>query len=740
MSKKRPRIPQNAASGAAQVTGIEETAGQERRPILAAGLLGLALVVYGGWFFAQQLDDLTRDPAAPWLRFHYFLFLISVAPEVWSERWFGGGSWELADRAGIAVTTLCIVTLAWSAGSIAMRLVQACRGLSLVERLGFATGLGLNLVSLAVLLLGLVGLTQNRAVVLCGAALAIAAAGWFAWRDRKLNSIGEADSNDVASQPSDRPVLWLLALAAPFVAVILFGGMLPPSDFDVREYHLQAPKEFYQLGRITFLPHNVYANMPLGSEMHSLLGMTLLGDWWTGALVGKTVQACCTLLTALLLFAAGRRWYSTLAGILAAVVYLSTPWIVHVATAGLVEGAAAFYCFATLYAWLLWRDAQLNSTAADNSRRGRISTADSRLLLTGLLAGSAVATKYPAALFVVVPFISLVAWYGGAERVRSIVLFVLMVTITCGPWLAKNAYFTGNPTYPLLYSVFGGATWNREKDTRWQAAHRPTNFSIVDTHGRSTDLLDSIANVIVRSPWLNLFTWPLAAMTLLSAARAGKHRDRRAMLLWGYLLFVLVAWWLFTHRIDRFWIPILPVASLLAGIGATTYAGRAWWSVIGVALLLGLSYDFAAVATNTGPGSSNRFFVSLAKLKNDPERIPAWQQWLNQNTPQGKRVLCEGDAQVFDLEMPILYHTAFDDSPLIALVKGKSPDEIGAALTDVAFVYVNSNEISRYRSPGNYGFSDEVRPEVLEDLVRQKILGPPIEQFRAAGVEIYPVQ
>ena len=405
-----------------------------------------------------------------------------------------------------------------------------------------------------------------------------------------------------------------------------------------------------------------------------------------------------------------------------------------------MEGAAAFYCFATLYAWLLWRDAQLNSTAADNSRRGRISTADSRLLLTGLLAGSAVATKYPAALFVVVPFISLVAWYGGAERVRSIVLFVLMVTITCGPWLAKNAYFTGNPTYPLLYSVFGGATWNREKDTRWQAAHRPTNFSIVDTHGRSTDLLDSIANVIVRSPWLNLFTWPLAAMTLLSAARAGKHRDRRAMLLWGYLLFVLVAWWLFTHRIDRFWIPILPVASLLAGIGATTYAGRAWWSVIGVALLLGLSYDFAAVATNTGPGSSNRFFVSLAKLKNDPERIPAWQQWLNQNTPQGKRVLCEGDAQVFDLEMPILYHTAFDDSPLIALVKGKSPDEIGAALTDVAFVYVNSNEISRYRSPGNYGFSDEVRPEVLEDLVRQKILGPPIEQFRAAGVEIYPVQ
>ena len=42
--------------------------------------------------------------------------------------------------------------------------------------------------------------------------------------------------------------------------------MLPPVDFDVREYHLQAPKEFFQPGRISFLPHNVYANMPLGAE------------------------------------------------------------------------------------------------------------------------------------------------------------------------------------------------------------------------------------------------------------------------------------------------------------------------------------------------------------------------------------------------------------------------------------------------------------------------------------------
>ena len=59
--------------------------------------------------------------------------------------------------------------------------------------------------------------------------------------------------------------------------------MLPPLDFDVCEYHLQAPKEFFQQGRITFLPHNVYANMALGTEMLSLLAMVVAGDWWWGA-------------------------------------------------------------------------------------------------------------------------------------------------------------------------------------------------------------------------------------------------------------------------------------------------------------------------------------------------------------------------------------------------------------------------------------------------------------------------
>ena len=70
--------------------------------------------------------------------------------------------------------------------------------------------------------------------------------------------------------------------------------MVPPMDFNVCEYHLQAPKEFLQQGRIASLPHNVYANMPLGAEMLSLLGMVLAGDWWAGGLVAEGITAAFT--------------------------------------------------------------------------------------------------------------------------------------------------------------------------------------------------------------------------------------------------------------------------------------------------------------------------------------------------------------------------------------------------------------------------------------------------------------
>ncbi len=189
-------------------------------------------------------------------------------------------------------------------------------------------GVGLNAVSLYVLCVGLAGGLRQPWLFFVPAIIVVAAAAarWGKYcgsrvvdrgislfsREPTASASGTGDIKDTATRCVGPRWLWL---ATPFVLAILLGAMLPPIDFDVREYHLEAPKEFYQQGRITFLPHNVYANMPLSSEMLSLLGMIVMGDWWYGALAGKTVIAAAAPITAIAIFAAGRRFFSTAAGV-----------------------------------------------------------------------------------------------------------------------------------------------------------------------------------------------------------------------------------------------------------------------------------------------------------------------------------------------------------------------------------------------------------------------------------------
>ena len=75
-----------------------------------------------------------------------------------------------------------------------------------------------------------------------------------------------------------------------------------------------------------------------------------------GALAGKLVTVVFTPLCALGLLAAGRRFYSTAAGVVAATLYLSVPWILSVSSQGLIDGVlGVLLAVLALYAVLLWK-------------------------------------------------------------------------------------------------------------------------------------------------------------------------------------------------------------------------------------------------------------------------------------------------------------------------------------------------------------------------------------------------
>lgn len=685
MSKSK-KPPSNHAAG-----------GPLRATLVVAGLLIYCLLYYRAPLpsLAAIEEGLSRGT----FLFRSFLLLDEVVGD-----WFGDpAELSFADRLPVLFVAASILTVGWLLGRLVLQGLRLDAAWTRLESFVFAIGAGLNCVSLAVLALGLTVGTQSLrgGLIIAGVLVATLALGQF-YRSKKVEPLAQPARVACGEDWLSLRGAWLVV---PFALLIVLGGLMPPVEFDVREYHLQAPKEFYQQGQITFLPHNVYANMPLGAEMFALLGMILTGDWWTGALVGKTVIALFAPLTALALYAAGRRWFTPSAGILAAVAYLSTPWIARVSNLGLIEGALAFYTLLALYGVWLWWDAVAQESADDEKN-----AAQRILLLAGFLAGAAVSCKYTGLPFVVLP---LGAWILlGVEKVRwrSALVFSLAVIVGCGLWFGKNWVLTGNPTYPLLANVFGGETRTAEKNDQWRAAHHAKTFTL-------TDAAEQAANVTWRSEWHSPLLVPLVVLAWLLRCR------RRAMAwLWAYLGVVLLIWWGGTHRLDRFWLPIMPVLALLAGAGATWTAER-WWRYSFYALLgVGLLGNFLLIAQPTG--GYTQFFVSYERLRNDPARVNRAHLYLNEHVPEGSRALLIGDAQVFDLEVPILYNTVFDHDLFEQIAAGRSPEEIHAALAArrISHLYVHWGEIVRYRSPGNYGFTDFIQPEVFERLVEAGVL------------------
>lgn len=680
----------------------------------AAGLL-----VYLISFYAVEFPSLKTPDGTTWRRVDVLQLLL--VPEVAWQRWTGEtGRIELGDRAAIwlwagAIWGVMIMTGWWL---LRASRFDACLGRA--EAIALSGALGASAWSLYTLAVGLAGGLHQTAWFWLAAAISVcvALAMWLRSGKRPRQSIEAREPQKIASRSSSWWI-WLLA-ATPFIAVYLLAAPLPPADFDVLEYHLQAPKEFYEQGSIGFLPHNVYGNMPLCAEMLCLLSMLLVGDWWQGALVGKVVLAGFAPLTALAIWAAGCRLFRPAAGGLAALVYLSTPWIYLVSTTGLVEGVAACYWLLAVYAIVVWQQQTMEPRPLG------------WIAIAGAMAGTALAVKYPAALFVVVPLAGWIVLVARRACARPFVVFLALVCATGGPWLVKNAVLTGNPTYPLLSQLFDGATRTPELNARWERAHAPPNYAPADLANRAID-------VTLRSEWLSPLLVPLIVIALVA------RRRHTVWSLAGYFAVVFALWWLFTHRIDRFWVPALGVLALAAGGAIVAWADRRWaWVAYGVVAVLLVAN---LVTMTSGACGENRYFVILSRLRTAPEYLPPWYRFLNVSAPGDRRVLCVGDAAVFELEMPLWYNTTFDASVFEQLVRPaieSQSDEAFAHLhrqlaDEVSYVYVHWGEIARYRSPGNYGFTEFVQPGVFETLVARGVLGRPVEEFADSPVQIFPV-
>lgn len=591
------------------------------------------------------------------------------------------------------------------------------------EHVVMRLGTGLGILSTVTLCCGLAGhLTRLAIIVPVLGSLAVSC--FIRWKSRHEAKV---PTRHVPEAQHSSPVMRMLVLMVivPFGAYLLLGAVSPPTDFDVREYHLQGPKEWFQQGQITFLPHNVYTSFPFLTEMLSLTGMIFAADWWHGALVGQVIISSFQILSTLSIFSIARRWISKDAAWLASLIFLTTPWTLRISLIAYAEGALTFYLIAaTMCALLVW---QIPGKTIGLS------------IISGLLAGASMASKYTGLISVILPTAAVIAVQFRMSREsratdiepqlhavdgwRPLLLpaaaFSLGVAAMIAPWLLKNLAQTGNPVYPLAYSVFGGSEWSPEMDARWKPAHAASEHQLIR-------IPEHILGAAVYNKWTSGLLFALAVPSVLLWRRVKTIPVILCLVVWGF-----ATWWALTHRIDRFWIPLIPLLSLAAGATWLISASKTWKSFLltVIAVVTHFNVRFCGLAL-VG------FHVGLMDLEAARQTtIRDDIRYLNETLPPVARVLMVGEAEVFDATFPLAYNTVFDeclfeawtthpDDCLRPVTERRMlpPESILQKLRDhrITHIFVNWEAVLRYRL--TYGYTEYVDPARFQQLLDDGVL------------------
>ncbi|MCG3129054.1 MAG: hypothetical protein CHACPFDD_03963 [Phycisphaerae bacterium] len=559
--------------------------------------------------------------------------------------------------------------------------------------------------------------------------------------------------DDAVTHVAARSVAWLVLLAP--ACVMLVGAAAPPGvlwpdeagGYDALEYHLQCPREYYQAGRITFLPHNVYASFPQQVEILYLLLNHLLGGPLNAASAAQLLHAAFGALFVLVVYrAAPAGWPRVLTAVTAG----SVPWLSYLGCLAYVELPMLY--FAAL-AGLAAARAVRNSQRGDGCRRA--------FLLAGLMAGLASACKYTAIGLVTAGLSAawLIAARGGLRlRLHGVSWILGGAVLSMSPWLVRNAWFTGNPVFPLAGAWLGGRDWSGQQAVQWSAAHAlPPELRPLPAR-----LATAWRELLGAPPGSGLFGvaifvaagvgivgrcvigWrateagvqPGAAEMQPGAAALHETDVETAWRLWAVWGVLMVLMWVSaSHMPGRFVLPLVVALTFLAASAFSLPRPAAIAAAVVVVLL---------AAWSAGGNVARLRAVERAR----GIRVADWagaavavaeHHWIARITPPDSNIWMVGDAAPFYVPRRLHYSVVFNRDPWIEYAAAADAPGAVAWLRErgVTHVLFAWSEIDRLRR--TYGFSPIVTREWVAALetagLRRVAAKPPAP----AGMELFEV-
>jgi hypothetical protein len=536
------------------------------------------------------------------------------------------------------------------------------------------------------------------AITLIGAGLAV----WGAWRGwgavRALNlgwlAVGFPAIGVVVVAASSAPG-WLWATE--------FGG------YDALSYHLQLPREWFDLGLIRPLDHNVYSFFPSAMESAFLHVMMLAGGAHEGAVACQWLHTGMVVLAVGACASAARVLGGGWAALGAAAAIWGVPWCIVAGSLAyndmMVVAMLACVVRALAEPLLDARDAGWRSAAA-----------------VGALVGAACAAKLTGVGIVAAPLA-----VAGAFVLPRRLWFqcgfaaVIATSIMLAPMLVRNGVATGNPIFPFATGLFGVGHWDAEQASRWAAGHRSAEPVMMRAMAFWNEgMRYGLGPAPSAEPWRAQWSLAWWAAPLLGATAWGR-RGGRSLLFAALCLAVQVVFWLgFTHLKSRFLLPCIVPLAIMSAMGVAQLVeggGRiarvaaigvmVVWSALPIwifateregapAMAVGQIDQFTGDAAARGealPWSGER----LARLR--AEYGPAFT--LNHTLGEGARVLAEGEAAPFWFRGTMDCHTTWDRGEISRWIEAGRVDWCEAAReAGYTHVLLNTGMLSVWKRSG----------------------------------------
>ncbi len=563
-------------------------------------------------------------------------------------------------------------------------------------------------------------------------------------------------------------IWWLLLLITPALAVLITTASCTPGylwesefgGYDVLEYHLQLPREWFAIGSIKSVEHNVYSFLPSFMEAAyyhlAILCDSIKGNLPHGALraavPSQLLHALIMLITAIGLgyYFVNHQQIETTTDypshtpepnralfaqpLVAIALFLGIPWMIITGSMAYNE-APMLLCFVGgLYI--------IQHTSISHINKG---------ILIGIFCGVACGAKLTAAGFVVIPLLialilpTLCPKRADERKYLLVTIPVICVTmcIILLPYLIRNWIATGgtNPVFPFATSIFGTAHWTDEQATRWASGHA-AKLDLFDITGRLHALL-------IQGP-LHLqwgYLWFIAVfgilITFIQAFRSNTLLavSRRSLIIPISILIVQLLFWLFfTHLQSRFLIPCAIPLIWIATIPLANSKTQNQPPRITTALML-LCYVILTLipaALTVSIFTKQRNGAPLALIESIPLRtgvaLPheTTQIIAIQNSDvfiniifadRGDEILLIGDATPYYIIPNVRYHTTWDTSPIGEIIRiyPDKPDQWGPILKqeyNINFLLVNYSELHRLSKIDGW-YDPDVTNQVVTELLTQ---------------------